>query len=230
MELTLIVAALPSLIWLFFFLREDIHPEPKWMLARVFFLGAVGMVVAGVIQVVLQRWLISFEIGTYSALTLFLFAAIEEVLKFFAAYFAVIKSKLFDERVDAMIYMITAAMGFAMAENIAVLWGAALTATSVAIMTMRFIGAVLLHALASGVVGYYLARALRFKEQVGAENTGHYMLIVRGLFIATLLHGIFNYLIITTGNAVAFPLLFLIIVALLVFRNFETLKRGPTAS
>lgn len=229
MLLTLAVGTLPSLVWLLFFLQEDLHPEPKGMIARVFFLGGVGTAVAMITEVSLQQLLAYFGIGAYSALTLFLFAAIEELLKFAAAYIAVIKSKVFDERVDAMIYTITAAMGFAMAENIAVVWNTALTAASVELITMRFLGATLLHALASGIAGYYLARALSFRARMGAESGGHLWLIVQGLVFASLLHGIFNSLIITTGSAVAIPLLFLVTVALLVFRDFEKLKRYDTA-
>jgi len=32
---------IPSLAWLFFFLKEDIHPEPKKMIVKVFVAGAV---------------------------------------------------------------------------------------------------------------------------------------------------------------------------------------------
>jgi len=229
MAIALIIGALPSIIWLSFFLRQDIHPEPRWMIARVFLLGGAVTIVAMILQVFAQGFLVSFGIGVYSILTLLLFAAIEEILKFSAAYFSVIKSKLFDERVDAMIYMITVAMGFAMIENIAVIWNSPSISDSFEVITLRFIGATLLHALASGIAGYYLARALSFKTGVGAQpstnRVGYYTLIAMGLLCATLLHGIFNLLIIVGGGAVVFPLLFLIAVALLTFHGFETLKR-----
>lgn len=229
MAIALLVGALPSIIWLFFFLRQDAHPEPRWIIVRVFFLGGAMTIAAMLIQVFAQGFLASFNIGAYSVLTLLLFAAIEEILKFSAAYFSVIKNRLFDERIDAMIYTITSAMGFAMMENIAVIWNSPSVSYTIEIITLRFIGATLLHALASGIAGYYLARALSFKIGVGAEpsvgRAGYYALIARGLVYATLLHGIFNSLIIIGGSAVLFPLLFLMIVALLVFRDFETLKR-----
>lgn len=229
MEIALIVGALPSIIWLSFFLRQDIHPEPRWMIARVFLFGGAMTIAAMFIQVFAQGFLASFGIGAYSVLTLLLFAAIEEILKFSAAYFSVIKSRLFDERVDAMIYTITSAMGFAMMENIAVIWNSPSASYTIEVTILRFIGATLLHALASGIAGYYLARALSFRAGVGAEpsvsRVPYYTMIASGLVYATLLHGIFNSLIIVGGGAVVFPLLFLIASALLVFRDFETLKR-----
>ena len=35
----LILAIVPSLIWLFFYLKEDLHPEPKYWLFTIFVLG-----------------------------------------------------------------------------------------------------------------------------------------------------------------------------------------------
>jgi len=37
----ILLGLLPSFAWLFFFLKEDTHPEPKKMIALVFFLGGI---------------------------------------------------------------------------------------------------------------------------------------------------------------------------------------------
>jgi RsiW-degrading membrane proteinase PrsW (M82 family) len=81
---------------------------------------------------------------------------------------------------------------------------------------LRFVGATLLHTLASGIVGYYWGKAI-------AKKADYSKLVFKGLLIATLLHAIFNYLIIKS-EPVALPLIFLIFVALFVLNDFEKLK------
>jgi len=45
--LTIPIAFLPSLVWLFYYLSQDRHPEPKQMIVRTFVLGmAVAPMVA----------------------------------------------------------------------------------------------------------------------------------------------------------------------------------------
>jgi RsiW-degrading membrane proteinase PrsW (M82 family) len=65
------------------------------------------------------------------------------------------------------------------------------------------------------LVGYYWALSLikaRKKE------------LIIGLASASLLHALFNYLIMKTGNAMFYPVIFLIIVAFFVFWDFEQMK------
>ena len=44
--LIIVLGLLPGFAWLIFFLKEDIHPEPKKMIAKVFFVGAVFTFIA----------------------------------------------------------------------------------------------------------------------------------------------------------------------------------------
>ena len=50
----ILLGVLPSLIWLVFFLKEDAHPEPKGMLARVFIWGSVAALMAVIFQYFFQ--------------------------------------------------------------------------------------------------------------------------------------------------------------------------------
>ena len=155
----------------------------------------------------------------------FVFAVIEEVFKFLAVYLVVRKSRFFDEPVDAMIYMITAALGFAMVENIAVALNASNIQEAIGAMTLRFVGATLLHVLTSGIVGYYWAKSLVLKNQFLV--IGRWPLIIKGLILASLLHMIFNYLILVSKEQILiYPTIFLIIIALFLFWDFEKIKNG----
>lgn len=208
---------LPSFAWLIFFLKEDVHPEPKKMISRAFIGGALVAFVAVGLQLLLRNILQSLQIDEYHLVSFSLFGFIEETLKFLAAYLVVRKSRYFDEPIDAMIYMITVALGFAMVENIAIMSNIEILSEAFGIITLRFVGATLLHALSSGLVGYYWAK--------GLLGIGNWKLeIVKGIVFATLLHAIFNYLIMSFRETLVYPTIFLIIVALLVFWDFERIK------
>ena len=118
---TLLVAFIPALIWLFFFLKEDLHPEPKRLLAYTFSIGALMSIPTLAVQLLYQRTLGGANLFALSSVVGL--ALIEELFKFLGAYAAVHKDPAFDEPVDAMIYTVTAALGFATVENIGVLYG-----------------------------------------------------------------------------------------------------------
>jgi protease PrsW len=164
----------------------------------------------------------------FSALSLLGLAFIEEFMKFAAAYFAVGKSPELDEPIDAMIYMIVAALGFATLENVGALTNVAtaamtggtgsLIASVFETASLRFVGATLLHSLASAVVGYHWALGMKHKK------VGEY--IISGLIFATILHATFNWLILNYAD-VGYAVLFLLIVGFFVLNDFEKLKAVP---
>ncbi len=227
MIFAILLGVLPSLIWLVFFLKEDSHPEPKGVLARIFILGSIAALMAVFFQYFFQDILDFFKIGEYAFISFFVLAAVEEILKFWVVYITVNKKDFFDEPVDAMIYMITAALGFAALENIFIasnglIFGDFGNGELFSILTIRFVGATLFHALGSGIVGYYWAKTLVDQR----SKVKGQMLIVNGIIIATFLHAVFNYSIIIfkDANILIYPLIFLIIIALFVFKDFEKIK------
>ena len=184
---------LPSLLWLHFYLSKDLHPEPKKRLIEVFVLGMLLAPLA-----VAAQWLFVYlgsslapgaDLANSSGF--FLWAAgSEEVVKLVAVYYLVIHIPEFDEPVDAMIYLITGALGFAAVENILVIYknipdGVSLT---IQILTLRTIGATLLHALSSALVGYFVALSW-FHEPHRRK------LLWFGVGCATVFHFSFNVLL-----------------------------------
>lgn len=205
---------IPSFTWLIFYLKEDLHPEPKKLIWETFFTGAVVTLVVLKCQILLNNWLTAQGIAQYSAISLLGLAAIEEVFKFGAAYLVISHHrKEFDEPIDAMIYMVVAALGFAAVENVA----AAINTPNLAMETiaLRFVGATLLHTLASGTIGYFWAKSVILRQR------GFFW---AGLGLAIVLHTVFNYLIIVF-EPVVIPTIFLILFALGVLYDFEKLKR-----
>ncbi|MBI4158300.1 MAG: PrsW family intramembrane metalloprotease [Candidatus Yanofskybacteria bacterium] len=218
----------PSLIWLSFYLRKDCHPEPKSLLTKAFLMGIIISPLAILLQLGFSELKHTFDLEIFSQGTpaFFLWSSfVEEFLKFFAVYLLIIRNPEFDEPIDAMIYMITAALGFAAIENVLVMFGLISGGVGTALNTLalRFIGATLLHALASGLMGYFLAMSWFFREHKKK-------LIVFGLAIATLFHTAFNMLISLaqeSANPVVgliYTTFLLIILAFLVSILFDKIK------
>lgn len=223
-EVFAILAAgiLPALFWLWFWLKEDYkRPEPRGLIVLSFFVGSFAVLVALPLQEITSGLLgIGFPL-------LFIWAGIEEGLKFAGAYFTDFRRRTYDEPIDTMIYLITVALGFAAYENVLfILKSVRESGLDIAMITavMRFLGASLLHVLASAVLGGILALAYcksPWKKRLYA---------LWGFLVATLLHALFNYFIIggslgSTGESlmVVFSFLWLGIVALILF--FERIKQ-----
>lgn len=224
--IALTLGTIPSFAWLFFFLKEDIHPEPKRLIAATFISGLVAALFALLVMDILSKTTNLIDIGNFSVTALLIMAGIEEVVKFLFV-FILVKNRLSDEceePVDIMIYMITAALGFAAFENLAVTLNLAtspfndlLLGQMAGAIIFRFIGATLLHALSAGVVGYWWAIGiLRYRAR---------KYIINGLIIATLLHTFFNYLILSFKDVIIYPTIFLTIIAFLTFLNFDQLRK-----
>lgn len=218
--LVLLLGLIPSFVWLSFFLQEDIHPEPRKMIFVVFVIGVFAAIGAYVAQVWANGYLLTLGVFSWSLAYLSLFAAIEELVKFLAAYVVIRHSRHFDEPVDAMIYMMTAAMGLAAVENIAVAFENGFTAITIGSLMFRFLGATLLHALSSLAMGYYWAR--------GIVRRHVFIYLAWGFIVATLLHTVFNYMIVVFDNGFIYSIGVLILAAFFIFYDFEKLKKNDT--
>ena len=228
----------PSIAWLAFYLRKDVHPEPKKMLLKVFFYGMLAALVALLLEVGIFQEFNKLPISLFSITILNVFigvALVEEVLKFLVVQEKVLTSPEFDEPVDAMIYMITAAMGFAALENLLILWSPMFSYSlmeTALLSGFRFIGATFLHVLCSGTVGYFLAISFFGGKRknsptiFGAKAPGNKWLTLVGLGVAVALHGFYNFSIMMGEGGQKFILPFIILLgsALFVSFGFRRLK------
>lgn len=217
-----IIGILPSFVWFFFYLHEDEeHPEPPRTLFYAFVAGGVATFFTLGPQLAINNILSGIGIGQYSPISLTILAGIEEVMKFLAVYIVIAKRPEFDEPIDAMMYMVVAALGFAAVENVAsALQGPTQGLTQAAtlqVIALRFIGATLLHSLSSALVGYYWGLAM-----VAGQNYG--MMIIEGIGVATVLHAAFNILILLYRPETLVATLFLIVASFFILNDFEKLK------
>lgn len=187
----LAAGVIPSLIWLFFWTREDHEqPEPRMLLAGCF----VGGMIAVVIAIPIVQWIASLTEDPYHR---YIFWAVtEEVLKLIVVAIVALRTRFYDQPVDAMVYFITVALGFAALENAIFIMKPLSDGNilgGVVTGNLRFIGATLVHVVSSALIGFGLG--LTFYRGRLAKFAGW----VFGLAAALALHISFNLAISNAG-------------------------------
>lgn len=216
---------LPVLLWLWFWLKEDAKkPEPRSLILLSFMGGMVT------VPFVIPLEQAAMSITQNENIVIFLWALSEEVVKFVIVYLIAFKSKFFDEPIDAIIYLITAALGFSALENtlylinVLIQDGVTLGALN---MNLRFLGATLLHVVSSSAVGVAIAFSFYKGKKFRKAS------LVLGLAAATALHTIFNLFIITTATISETLLVFsyywfIIVILILIFERVKIIKDPKT--
>ncbi len=208
----ILLGLFPSIVWLAYYLRKDVHPEPRGVILSVFLGGMLIVPIAAIAEIAFSQFLEIWKEGGMLKIVAWNFlgiALIEEIGKYAVVRWKVLRRKEFDEPIDAMIYLVIAALGFAALENVLILVSPLVTnyfsgitagieavprfefSQALELTLIRFWGATLLHTLASGALGFFLALSFyhhgRFRY--------HSLILPAGIIFATLLHGLFNYLI-----------------------------------
>ncbi|MES2224294.1 MAG: PrsW family glutamic-type intramembrane protease [Patescibacteria group bacterium] len=186
--LSFIGGIIPAVLWLQFWLREAKHREPRRLIVGTFVLGMLSVFVAGFLEKS-----VSIYVLEYTTLSFFIWAFIEELLKYLGANIVALKTRFVDEAIDPMIYMVTSALGFAAAENILFLFEPLANGEigkSIMTLSFRFVGATLLHIIASGSIGIAIGFVFYKSKTVQKIAT------IVGIIIATILHTAFNSFII----------------------------------
>ncbi|MEX0877461.1 MAG: PrsW family intramembrane metalloprotease [Candidatus Spechtbacterales bacterium] len=194
------MAVVPSIIWLLFFVLQKKHREKTKDIVKVFLWGiSIALPV-----VILEDWSIGIfaEFAANLFITPFLmgFVAVSFIEEF--AKYVVVRTKampyaFFDEPQDAIIYMITAALGFAGIENFVYVLVNTSTPDMVIGMTiLRGVSANFLHVVASGFLGYFLALSIEHPREKRR-------FLYTGIIGATLLHGVFNNFIMELSDLIS---------------------------
>jgi protease PrsW len=230
---------LPALVWPYFLLKEDYrHPEPRSVLFMAFLAGMIAVPLA----IPLESLVRSYMYANLPACSPFLplclpiiagWALVEEALKYGLVAVLVLWRKDVDEPIDLVIYMLTAALGFAALENALFLLeplAAKQFLSALATSNLRFVGSTLLHIIASSAIGFALALA----HTMPRWSRG--FISACGLILAISLHTTFNFLIIPRGDthSILSAFLFVWSGAVIFFGLFEVLKyfeyRAPHTS
>ena len=204
------IALIPGIFWLWFYRRQDKKPEPMKLLFKVFFWGMLATIPAIVLELAVDFIVPFSQSQNFTVIvlsTLFVVAPIEEYLKYIVVREKIFKHKEFDQAVDGIIYAIVAALGFASFENILVIFSEGESA-----ILLRFATATLMHALTSGIIGFYMGLAKFSPDRKKS-------LIRQGIIIAIILHSLYNIIAITDT-----PLTFVLLAVLLLIMYFMLSK------
>jgi RsiW-degrading membrane proteinase PrsW (M82 family) len=188
----------PGLFWLWYFVRkDDLDPEPRGSLVRVFLLGCASTLlvfgfyrVAGPIHDSWSGWRRDvFDVFVCVAL-------VEETAKLAAFFLGAYVWREFDEPLDGVVYGIAAALGFASVENVLYLaW-----TDDPSLVVQRAFTAMLAHLIATGMLGFCFGVA-RFRA--GRRRV---VLMAAGIALAVAVHGLYDLLLLPAAGALGFAL------------------------
>lgn len=202
------------------------------MILKIFLWGAFATIPVFFVQIGLTRLLSNLFIPPIFSAIIYWFLIIsltEEIFKYIIVKIKVLNNYEFDEPLDAMLYMVISALGFAAIENILYLFSPIgienptfnyILDRTIIITIIRFIGATFLHTLCSALLGYFLALSF-------LQTKSRLRLAILGIMGASFLHGLYDFSIMTVDGIykIIIPALILIILAIFVVTKFEKLKK-----
>jgi RsiW-degrading membrane proteinase PrsW (M82 family) len=206
----LFVALAPALLLLWIFQKMDAkRPEPPGSVRNVVLLGVASCIPAAIIEIAISAILGDASKAYGRFLDAFLVAGTtEEVLKLACVVLYLWKKPHFDEVMDGILYTAAASLGFAMLENVLYV------GNNLVIGLLRAFTAVPMHALVSGLMGYFVGRA-----KLSERGTAGW--IAAGLAVGIGLHGLYDWALMSEGTfgfaepsgAVAFGTIFAVLIA-----------------
>ena len=215
--LAFIGGILPSLFWLWFWLKEEKHHEPRAIISICFVVGMIAVILVLPIQKFVQDNIHSPELQIIG------WATIEEMAKYLVVIIVLYKTAYINEPMDWPMFIITTASGFAAFENMLFLVKPiSLGQTTVGLLTgyLRFLGSTLLHAVSSGII--VIMAGLSFYLRDYAKK----IYIIIGFILAITLHSIFNFFIMkNSGSEFIKIFAFLWVATIINLLLFEKLRR-----
>ncbi len=220
----LLSGILPALLWLWFWLKEDnLHPEPRFQVFLTFLSGCLVVILA----IFIEKYIADINIS--ENIKYVLWAGTEEIVKFLAVLIVALNSKNMDEPIDAMIYCITVALGFAAIENTFFILSPLNTgdiAKSVITGNMRFIGATLVHIVSSASIGFMVGISYYKSDFIKAIS------IIIGVILAIALHSTFNLSIINSSGTDTLKIFGLVwcavVILIILFEEVKVIKPKTT--
>lgn len=179
----------------YFYLKDQYGQEPLSTVFRTFMFGALLVFPIMFIQYVLDVE----QIFQSSLVNAFLSTSmLEEFFKWFILFYVVYQHADFDEPYDGIVYGAAVSLGFATLENIFYL-----IAHGLEHAILRALLPVSSHALFGVIMGYYIGKG-KFTA------TSKHKWITLSLFLPFVLHGIYDYILITQKNWIIIMLPFMI--------------------
>ena len=202
-----ILAVAPAAFWMWWFYRKDrFDPEPRGLVLKIFLLGMLPVLPAGVLEILLLNLmpaLTGASLLAIAACNMLVVGPVEEVGKYLVVKRWALRHSAFNEPLDGIVYATAAALGFAALENFFYLLdnGAWLILLRGPLSTLN-------HVLFSALWGYAIGMASIQTDPHEASK-----LIRNGLIFGSLGHGFSNTLLL--GSSSETPLLWSPLLAIL---------------
>ncbi|HOV10989.1 MAG TPA: PrsW family glutamic-type intramembrane protease [Bacteroidales bacterium] len=166
----------------FIYFKDKFEKEPFRLLKNSFLLGALSILPAMIIEVIITKLGVDENQGLLTTLiyAFLVVAFTEEGCKYFVLRKYIFSKPEFNEPFDGIVYSMMISMGFATVENLIYVVGSGL-GTAV----LRMFTAVPLHAVCAIILGYYAGKA-----KYSRIKTGN---IVLGIFFAVFIHGLYDF-------------------------------------
>jgi RsiW-degrading membrane proteinase PrsW (M82 family) len=216
MDFTLLsLAVLPGLAISYYIWWRDKHePEPHKYLIACFLFGILSIIPAIVLET------IGMEMGYKDGPNIyktFIFAVFvvgfsEEFSKYLFLRYYIFPKKEFCEPMDGIVYSVMVGMGFATFENVLYVFGQATTQQAYNVAFLRMLTAVPAHASFAVLMGYFVGKA----KFLPKNRT---VLLLSGLFIATIVHGLYDFFLMQQmTQALSIFTLIILIAAIIIGR------------
>jgi RsiW-degrading membrane proteinase PrsW (M82 family) len=209
-----LLSLLPCVLWLWYFSSQSRYKRaPHRVLWITFFLGAAATIPGLLLNLAGQatiHQLFGTGVGSHLLVLFLVVGPVEELIKFLVVYQYAWRNRAFDEPLDGVIYSATAALGFAAVENILYL-----SEHDPSLVLLRGPLSNPGHALFSAFWGLSLSQA----KAVPNLPRERIPILVRGLFAASLLHSLFDVLLVAASriSPIFFGVLVIAMIALFLW-------------
>ena len=216
----LILAVLPGIIIMFKVYRMDkIEKEPFGLILLLMILGAISCIPVAVVEGLLGNAFASvFPAGRFLRLidNFIGVALIEEGAKFLVTRICTWKNKNFNYVFDAIVYTVSAALGFAIFENIFYV-----SAGGIKVALLRAVLSVPGHAIFGLFMGLYYGAAKVCMVRGNKARQRRFMWTA--VLVPTVLHGIYDFCL--SDQTYIALIAFIVFVAVLYTRAWKLLKK-----
>tara|TARA_X000000368_G_C22922112_1_gene663522 strand:- start:310 stop:987 length:678 start_codon:yes stop_codon:yes gene_type:complete len=187
--MSFVLAIFPPLLIAFYIYKQDkFDKEPKELILKSFLFGCLSVIPIAILELI-------FNENLFSNLFIYMFcgvALVEEGMKYFFLKKYLFDRLEFNEPLDGIVYGVMVSLGFATIENLVYVY-LYYPDQQIYVATQRMLSAIPLHASCGVIMGYYVGLA-KF-------SSNSRILLLKGVFFATLLHAIYNYFIFS-GNGI----------------------------
>ena len=183
------LAIIPGLLLIAYVYKKDrVEKEPPMLILKLVLFGIISCIAAGYLEQLESQFLPVYPKGSlqYALQTSFCMAAlVEETVKFLAMRLASWNNRAFNYRFDGVVYGLTAAVGFAIYENVMYV---AMYGMETAVV--RAFTAIPLHAFCGAFMGAIYSYSK--KASILGNNGASVMYTILALLVPMAVHGTYD--------------------------------------